>query len=252
MLSLFRRKKVEEEVLPAAIPAGKRVYAIGDIHGRLDLFDELLGKIETDNAARAPAETQIILLGDLIDRGPQSAGVVQRARANDLGFARMECLMGNHELSLLNILDGEVRWLSSWLAYGGRSALRSWGIDDDLLRNGLPEEIVEAARNALPHEDQRWLRSLPLQQRVGDYLFVHAGIRPGIAIDKQLETDLLWIREEFLESPLRHGAVVVHGHTITAEVDERHNRIGIDTGAYKSGRLTALGLEGSERWYLTT
>jgi serine/threonine protein phosphatase 1 len=251
MISWFKRSKPEAGALPA-IPQGRRVYAIGDVHGRLDLLDDLLGQIEADSAARGPADTQIIQLGDLIDRGPDSAGVVRRGRSGDLGFARMECLMGNHEISLLNVLDGEAKWLSSWLAYGGRSALRSWGIDNALFKTGLPEEIIDAARAAIPHEDQSWLRTLPLQRRVGDYLFVHAGIRPGVPIEKQVESDILWIRDEFLEDDSAHGAMVVHGHSITAEADERFNRIGIDTGAYKSGRLTALGLEGTERWYLTT
>ena len=248
MRSLFRRRPPKA----AEIPAGRRVYAIGDIHGRLDLLDALLDRIHADDGARAPAETQIILLGDLIDRGPESAGVVRRAMAGDARFGAFATLRGNHEASLLSVLAGDLRWLKSWLAYGGRAALASWGVPHAVLAGEDGDAIAAAARAAVPAEERMWLASLPAMRRIGDYAFVHAGVRPGIALDDQTEDDLLWIRDEFLDDESEHGAVIVHGHTISRDAQLRVNRIGIDTGAYLSGMLTAVGLEGVERWFLAT
>ncbi len=248
MRSLFRRRPTRH----AEIPAGRRVYAIGDVHGRLDLLDALLDRIHADDAARGPAETTVILLGDLIDRGPASAGVVRRAMAGDPRFAGLLTLRGNHEASLLSVLAGDLRWLKSWLAYGGRAALASWGVSHQLLAGDDGEAIAAAAQAAVPVGERMWLASLPAMRRIGDYAFVHAGVRPGIPLDDQAEDDLLWIREEFLDDDGDHGAVIVHGHTISRDPQARANRIGIDTGAYLSGMLTAVGLERGERWFLAT
>jgi serine/threonine protein phosphatase 1 len=246
MLSLFRRQP------KADLPAGQRLYAIGDVHGRLDLLDALLDRIDDDNSARKPAETHVLLLGDLIDRGPYSSGVVRRIMAGDDRFASLGALKGNHEASLLAVLAGETQWLASWLDYGGRASLRSWGVDDAVLRSEDEEAIVASARAAVPADQHAWLAALPTRHRAGDYLFVHAGVRPGVAIDAQSDDDLLWIRGEFLNDRSDHGVVVVHGHTICREPELRTNRIGIDTGAYLSGALTAVGLEDGERWFLAT
>lgn len=248
MRSLFRRRPPR----PAEIPAGRRVYAIGDIHGRLDLLDALLDRIHADDVARGPAATQIILLGDLIDRGPESAGVVRRAMAGDARFAGFATVRGNHEASLLSVLSGDLGWLTSWLAYGGRAALASWGVSPRLLDGDDGEAIAAAARSAVPADERMWLAALPAMRRIGGYAFVHAGVRPGVALDDQAEDDLLWIREAFLDDDSDHGAVIVHGHTISRDPQLRANRIGIDTGAYLSGMLTAVGLEGSARWFLAT
>jgi serine/threonine protein phosphatase 1 len=228
------------------------MYAIGDVHGRLDLLESLLDRIHADDAARDPAETHVLLLGDMIDRGPDSAGVVRRVMGGDARFASLAAVRGNHEASLLSVLDGDTHWLESWLCYGGRAALRSWGVPRLVLDDGEPEEIVEAAIRAVPESEWLWLADLPTSRRRGDYLFVHAGIRPGVPITAQADADLMWIRHEFLSDKRDHGACIVHGHTISRDPELRPNRIGIDTGAYMSGTLTAVGLEGDEQWFLAT
>ena len=167
------------------LPAGERLYAIGDIHGRLDLFKTLIAKIETDNAERGPAKTQIVLLGDLIDRGADSAGVVEHARCWNADFAEIEALLGNHEASLLAVLEGETRWLESWLGYGGRETLLSYGMPGDLLWRGSMPEIAEAVQTYVPDAHKAWLTDRPLSLRRGGYLFAHAGIRPGRKLDDQ-------------------------------------------------------------------
>ena len=240
----FRKDK------PGMLPAGERLYAIGDIHGRLDLFETLIEKIEADNAERGPAKTQVILLGDLIDRGSDSAATVDYARRWNADFAEIETLLGNHEASLLAVLDGETRWLESWLGYGGRETLASYGVPADLLWRGGRAEIAAAVQAYIPDDHKSWLKDRPLSIRQGGYLFAHAGIRPGRELDDQKPKDLLWIRSEFLDSEADHGAVIVHGHSITPRPEDRHNRIGIDTGAYFSDTLTALGLETGERWFI--
>lgn len=248
--SPFRKPRAEPR--PASLPAGERVYAVGDIHGRLDLFDQLVAQIEADNAVRGKANVGIILLGDLVDRGPDSRAMVECAMGWSEGFARLEVLLGNHEASMLAACRGDTRLTSSWLTYGGRETLLSYGVPPGLLAIGSDEELAAAAQGHIPQDHRDWLDARPLSIINGDYWFVHAGIMPGVALDDQDARDLLWIRDEFLDSDVDHGGVVIHGHSISEEVEERPNRIGIDTGAYASGRLTALGLEGEERWYLQT
>lgn len=244
--SLFRRTP------RASLPPGERIYAIGDIHGRADLFDKLLNAIAADSAARGPAKAGLILLGDLVDRGPDSAGVVETALRLGAPFDSVEALRGNHEATMIGVLRGHIELLDDWLTFGGRQTLLSYGVPPQVLAAESGDEIVAAAQRAVPERHFAWLESLPFQLRHGDYLFVHAGIRPGIGFEAQEARDMLWIREEFLDSAADHGAVVVHGHSISPEVEERPNRIGIDTGAFASGILTAIGLEGEERWYLRT
>ncbi|MFN2258895.1 MAG: metallophosphoesterase [Parasphingopyxis sp.] len=223
---------------------------MGDIHGCLEPFEALIEAIRKDDAARGEAETELILLGDLIDRGPDSAAVVDRAIGWEADWASLEVLLGNHEASMCAVLDGDLRWLDSWLTYGGIETLLSYGVDGEAIAGGEPEWIAEAAREAVPRAHRDWLAERPFHLSRGDYLFVHAGIRPGVPIGEQSPQDLLWIREEFLRSRADHGATVVHGHSIRETIDERPNRIGIDTGAFMSGTLTAVGLEGRERWFL--
>jgi serine/threonine protein phosphatase 1 len=233
-------------------PKGHRVYAVGDIHGRLDLLDELLGKIEADDRERPKAKTSIVFLGDLIDRGPQSAEVVERLRLYRPAFARTVFIAGNHEEVLLQLLGGETDLLANWLLYGGAECARSYGIEPDELRRAGPDDALSILKARIPREHETFLSSFVDTASFGDYLFVHAGIRPGVPLANQDKSDLRWIRRPFLDDDSRHGHVVVHGHTISEEVEVRPNRIGIDTGAYRSGILTALGIEGRDRWLLQT
>ncbi len=246
MMGLLRKK-----VAPPALEPGVRVYAIGDIHGRLDLFDRLLALLQVDNAERGRARARVILLGDLIDRGPDSAGVVRRAMA-PLGWASLTALMGNHESAMIEALDGDRPMLQLWLGNGGVSALRSWGVPDVLIAEGTNADIIDAAIAAIAPAERAWLLRARQSVQIGDYYFVHAGVRPHVALDRQQLHDSLWIREEFLDSKADHRAMIVHGHSVSVKVEERPNRIGIDTGAYATGRLTALGLEGTARWFIHT
>lgn len=234
------------------VPAGVRVYAIGDVHGRLDLLDLLIEKIVTDIAERPAAANHMVVLGDLIDRGPNSCGVIDRLKSFVSPGVCLHVLMGNHEEVLLRLLDGESSVLENWLRFGGIETLQSYGLNVEQIRSKSEEEKLEIIRDVIPVSHQSFLLSLQDTVRIGDYLFVHAGIRPSIALAFQTQTDLRWIRDPFLSDVGDHGFVVVHGHTISEDVIERPNRIGIDTGAYSTGRLTALAIEGRRRWYLAT
>jgi serine/threonine protein phosphatase 1 len=239
-----------EKRFPRGKP-GARAYAIGDIHGRLDLLNALITEIERDIAARPPAKNFIIFLGDLIDRGPDSAGVVERLRTYRHSNARVVFLGGNHEEVLLEILSGKLDVLPSWLKFGGAECAASYGIDVDALRQADERVAIDMVRAKVPQAHREFLEGMADTFSFGDYLFVHAGIRPGLAIEHQDRKDLRWIRDPFLSDAKEHGFVVVHGHTIEEDVQERPNRIGIDTGAYRTGVLTAVAIEGDRRWFLT-
>jgi serine/threonine protein phosphatase 1 len=232
---------------------GARAYAIGDVHGRLDLLETLLRRIKGDIAARGGGKRNyIIFLGDYVDRGPSSAQVMETLRSYRPAGIETVFLAGNHEEVLLRLLKGERNILASWLKFGGSECAESYGIDIDALRSLDERSALDLLARSVPSAHVRFLESLADTFSFGDYLFVHAGIRPGIPIEQQDRTDLRWIREPFLSDTKEHGFIVVHGHTIVDQVDDRSNRIGIDTGAYRSGILTAVGVEGSERWYLTS
>jgi serine/threonine protein phosphatase 1 len=235
-----------------AVPEGRRVYAVGDIHGRRDLLDQLLELIDEDDAARGPADTEIIFLGDLVDRGPDSRGVVDRLLRLAHAGGKVRFLMGNHEDVFVRAARGDLRALRFLTRIGGRETLLSYGISAEQYRNVDFDELAHLLEQNVPAEHIEFLSAFESWIEVGDYLFVHAGVRPGIAIEAQSRGDLCWIREEFLDHRDSFGKMVVHGHSITDDVDLRSNRIGIDTGAYASGRLTAIGLEGVERWFLST
>lgn len=237
--------RAQPERRSAAIPAGQRVYAVGDIHGRLDLFTRLIEAIDADDAAQEPADTTVILLGDLIDRGPDSAGVIAAAR-DWSGRRTVRIIAGNHEELMLRAL-GSVDYLRMFLRYGGRETLLSYPLCAEAFQAADFEEVQGLMAETIPAQDIAFVESFEDSVAIGDYLFVHAGIMPGIPLDQQQTGNLRWIREPFLGFGGDHGAIVVHGHTITDEVEDRPNRIGIDTGAYYSGRLTALALEGTGR-----
>ncbi len=234
-----------------SIPAGRRVYAVGDIHGRLDLVDRLLGMIDADDRSRGPAATELIFLGDLVDRGPELRGVVERLMALREDRS-VRFLRGNHEEVFLHALTGDLRALRFLIRIGGRETLLSYGITADEYRELDYDELMALIVAKVPADHIAFLASFEDWIEIGDYLFVHAGIRPGVTLAEQKSSDLCWIRDEFLRHRDSFGRMVVHGHSITEDIDERANRIGIDTGAFASGRLTAIGLEGDQRWFLST
>ena len=235
-----------------AVPPGVRIYAIGDVHGRLDLLREIERQIERDAASAPGLRIVQVMLGDYIDRGPDSRGVIAHLMAERSGH-ELVTLRGNHEVFLLDLDPQDV---PNWCRYGGRETLASYGLDlsdlDEAALAGCVPELIGRVRAVLPPDHAAFLASTRLSWRCGDYLFVHAGIRPGVALAEQDPFDLVWIRRDFLDAEEDHGLVVVHGHTPTAEPEIRCNRIGIDTKAYESGRLTCLVLEGQSQRFLTT
>lgn len=230
------------------MPEGQRWYVIGDIHGRRDLFEALAAAIDSDDLAGEAAETTAVLLGDLVDRGPDSAGVVALARTWQQRRA-VRLLAGNHEEMFLDSFeDGEM--LRHFLRHGGRETVLSYGIDRARYNAMSLEELQAEMARIVPAEDRAFLADAEEWIEAGDYLLVHAGINPAAPLGEQRRSDLLWIRNRFLDHRDAFSHVVVHGHTIFDEVEDAGTRIGIDTGAYRTGRLTALVLEGSARRYI--
>jgi len=234
------------------VPAGMLVYAIGDIHGCDTLFAELLGQIAEDRLTRDHDQCVLILLGDLVDRGPDSAGVVERAIGLKPEFDRVHHIIGNHEECMLTALSGDIRALRYFVRIGGDATVKSYLRNDALYEGVEFEELAGLFRASVPQHHVDFLGCGEDMIQYGDYAFVHAGVRDDVPLDKQATSDLRWIRERFLQSQADHGAMIVHGHSITEEVEEMPNRIGIDTGAFFSGRLTALCLQGADRHYLVT
>lgn len=231
----------------------RRVYAIGDIHGRLDLFERMIAVIRRDHAGRIPVSTQIVLLGDLIDRGPDSANLVRWSQTLTEQSDRFVVLKGNHEAMMADALNGDFAALELWWEHGARATLASWGVPEAELERGPGVNLLQAARQAVGADTLAWLAALPLTVQHEEYLFVHAGVRPGVGLKNQLEHDLLWIRHEFLASKVDHGAIVVHGHSVHESGPQiLRNRIGIDSGAFRTGRLSAIGVEDGQVWPLMT
>lgn len=232
---------------------GDRVYAIGDVHGCYTQLRDLLQRVQEHSDSLPPAKSiHIILLGDLIDRGPMSADTLRFLHGVQQRTESLVILQGNHEELMLKALDGEPGMLRAWMRIGGEQTLRSFGIEPPS-RDANPQEAIAMLRRTIPNEWIEWIRQFPLTARSGDYLFCHAGVRPGVSIKRQKRADILWIRDEFLEDDeTRHEAMIVHGHSISAEVEIRTNRIGIDTGAYRTGVLTALYLEDDRREVIAT
>ncbi|MGN6817554.1 MAG: metallophosphoesterase family protein [Sphingomonas sp.] len=236
----------------AHVPPGERLYAIGDVHGRLDLLTNLLDAIDRDDAARGPADTRVILLGDLVDRGPQSKQVIDHLLTRDWGTRRPVFLKGNHEEVFLLTLAGNLEAARFWVRIGGAETMASYGVSASLIESGEMLSVCEDFARRVPDAHAMFLNRMIDSLVVGGYCFVHAGIKPGVPLDRQKPEDLRWIRERFLDFEGSHGAIVVHGHSISPAVEELHNRIGIDTGAYASGTLTAIGIESGHRWFLAT
>lgn len=229
----------------AHVPAGERWYVIGDVHGRCDLLEALQLSIMEDDAGLDEAETHVAFLGDLVDRGPDSAGVIRLAREWGERY-NVRYLAGNHEeMFLESFEDKEV--LRHFLRHGGRETVMSYGISRDEY-NGLKlDELQALMAERVPAEDRRFLEGFETMIIVGDYVLVHAGLNPKYAVDDQKRQDLMWIRERFLRHTEPFSHVVVHGHTIFEEIEDTQHRIGIDTGAFRTGRLTAMVLEGDSR-----
>ncbi len=229
------------------------MFAIGDIHGRADLLAELLDRIREVRQHRAAPEAVVVFLGDYVDRSEQSRAVIDLLLSDPLPDFETVHLMGNHEIILLDFLD-DYEVARGWLQYGGDATLMSYGLKprrfdptDESLR-----QLQAEFRRVLPKPHLSFLQNLQLSHVEGDFAFVHAGIRPGVALDDQVADDLLWIRGPFLSSDADFGQVVIHGHTITDDPEIRHNRIGIDTGAFATGRLTCLVLEDDTQEFLST
>ena len=229
------------------------IYAIGDIHGQLSKLKRAHDRVEADRAREGAQDAPLIHVGDLIDRGPDSAGVIgylQRCRETD---RRVVVLRGNHDQLFVDFMtqdidtlrqSGSLAWTDA--AIGGRETLASYGI-----RKWLKSAAQRAALEAIPQSHIDFMAHLPFTYEAGDCLFVHAGIRPKIALSDQDPEDLLWIRAEFLLSRVDHGPLVVHGHTPTADVEHHGNRLGIDTGAAFGGALSAVAIEGRDAYLLT-
>jgi len=240
---------IEFVAAPATLPPGQRAYAIGDIHGCIDQLEALHQAIAEDLAQRPAAEAVLVHLGDYVDRGADSAAVVARLAAGPpIPGLRTVNLMGNHEHMMLDALSsGQAEAAELWMANGGADTLFSWGV---------PRQVKQAEwARRIPRPHLLFLRDLALAHRQGPYLFVHAGIRPGVRLSQQARQDLLWIREPFLsakgELAGEPGMVVVHGHTPGREPVVRPNRIGIDTGAVMGGVLTCVVLEADRLGFLT-
>lgn len=244
MISLARKRLHD-----AAVPPTTLIYAVGDIHGRLDLLDRLLAWVVEDARAAGPeVNAQIIFLGDYVDRGPDSMGVLERLSSLCVEGLSVTTLKGNHEQMMLEILDSPEKW-PGWARAGGLATVVSYGVRPPPA-NSPPEavaEMVEALRAAVPQKHRDFLDALRPALEVGDFFFAHAGVRPGRPLRDQVEQDLLWIREGFLNHKGPFERVIVHGHSTdtTPMVDDY--RIGVDTGAYATGVLTCVRIHGRRK-----
>jgi serine/threonine protein phosphatase 1 len=237
---------IELTAAPATLPQGQRVYAVGDIHGCLDRLVALHEMIADDIAARPADHTTLVHLGDYVDRGVDSAQVIDwLINRPPVPANKFVNLMGNHEHMMLSAVAGTDKEApSQWLMNGGADSLLSWGIS----RAVPPTEWA----GRIPRQHLIFLRDLAVSHRIGPYLFVHAGVRPGVALAQQSRHDMMWIREPFLSSRADHGAVVVHGHTPKREPIVLPNRIAIDTGAVLGGALTCVVLEADRLGFLAS
>lgn len=249
---MFRLRKRRGVAKQPSTAKNSRVYAVGDIHGRLDLLQDMLKQVKKDLKSYT-GKSQFVLLGDYIDRGPASAKILDLLITGDLPCDEVVCLRGNHEDAMLGFAHGD-QSAKNWLQFGGVETLESYGLavtkylcsDDD-----PAPDVRKAMKKVVPKKHFQFLEELPFHHVNGDYLFVHAGVRPDIPLPAQQLEDMMWIREDFLKHKKPFERFIVHGHTISAEPDIQPNRIGIDTGAYKTGTLTCLVLEGKEQRFLS-
>ena len=247
---------VEGPRVTRSTPQDTVIYAIGDIHGCSELLESLLRGIEQDINHRSRSRHVVIFLGDYLTRGRDSVAVLNQVmawRPSTPGLMEVVTLKGNHEDLACRFLQGDMEAGRHWFDYDGMDALVDYGViatdpaaRDDASLLSLRDRFAQA----LPPPHLAFLQALSISHREGDYHFVHAGVRPGVVLADQNDQDQMWIRKRFLESEVEHGAIVVHGHSISAQPEVRHNRIGIDTGAYASGVLTCLVLDGAKREFL--
>jgi serine/threonine protein phosphatase 1 len=234
-----------------SLPPGIRIYAIGDIHGRCDLLNELLTRTDADIKSRPAAKALYVFLGDYIDRGPKSRETIDRLIEHS-SKTESVLLKGNHELVAIRCLS-EGRLFDQWMRIGGAETLISYGIAPGPFANGKRIAQLQAAfHGALPSAHLRFFRDLQTSFTCGDFFFAHAGVKPKMELALQSESDLLWIREQFLNSREDFGKIVVHGHTPNREIDVEPNRINIDTGAFATGRLTCLVMEDATLSFIDT
>jgi serine/threonine protein phosphatase 1 len=226
------------------LPDGVRIYAIGDIHGRADLLKTLLMQIDIDRTTRPAARSITVFLGDYIDRGPESRGVIDLLLSHERQVKTAVFLKGNHETYVRRFLDNPAV-LGEWKLFGGLETLCSYGLTPSLNPGKIEQERLSLELAALmPRAHLEFFDKLDISFACGNFFFVHAGLRPGIPICRQREEDLLWIRDEFLNCENRFEKFVVHGHTPVETFDMRTNRLNLDTGAFATGRLTCVAIEG--------
>jgi serine/threonine protein phosphatase 1 len=252
VLKRFLSSRLNPKPAVHSVPPGQRVYAVGDIHGRLDLLEELLEIIDADHSGRAPSEKLLIFLGDLVDRGPDSCGVIERLRRLRAGGEKVRFLLGNHDEVFLKAASGDAKATRFLVRIGGRDTILSYGLSIEDYEQATYSDLAQLLKEKVPESHREFLATFEDYAEVGDYLFVHAGIRPGLDLASQSTIDLRWIRRDFLEHKDPHERMVIHGHSISEDPVVRRNRIGIDTGAFASGRLSAIGLEGTGHWFLST
>lgn len=235
--------------LDARGPGGTRLYAIGDVHGRRDLLAEMHARIRAELIRDRPADWRIIHLGDYVDRGPDSKGVLDLLIAAKEADSRVLTLAGNHDIGFLEFLAHPTP-KGLFALFGGPETARSYGVELDLADPRRFREGSEELVRTVPPAHVALLRTLDFSCTFGDFFFCHAGIRPGVPLGEQERMDLIWIRDAFLDWPHLHPRVIVHGHTPAPEPEVMPNRVNIDTGAYKTGRLTALVIDGAEKRFL--
>lgn len=255
MLSkLLKRKALIRAPENPSTPDGTVIWAVGDIHGRLDLLRSLTSSILADAALSDARRKIVIFLGDYVDRGPDSKGVIQHlvGLSAEPGV-EWRFLKGNHEETMLEFLERPSIG-PKWCEYGGDAALASYGLKPPSLKHRMDawRPVAADLEHRLSMQERAWLEALETRICLGDYCFVHAGLRPGVLMNNQSEADMLWIRSSFLDSEEPFEKVVVHGHTPTRLVHHDHRRIGIDTKAYATGVLTALRLEGLDQRLIQT
>jgi serine/threonine protein phosphatase 1 len=250
MLSLLKRI-AKGNLPPPSIGVKGRVYAVGDVHGRFDLFVRMLHAIGQDLSDHPASAFQIVFLGDLIDRGPQSSKIITLANALSQCTSRLRFLKGNHEELLLRSLAGDERTAEFYYDIGGRETLMSYGFDTSVGDKMPGDQLVRWMQDNIPIEHANFIEGFQDLISSGDYIFVHAGLRPNVPLDKQTTSDLRWIRKDFIHHEGNFPGIVVHGHSVTRDADERPNRIGVDTGAYFSGKLTAVALEADQRRFIS-